>query len=55
VTGYGYKFATPDPCFAEPYGDYFELDIDGAGVTHALWGEGNSGVGPGNVWYARGQ
>jgi hypothetical protein len=33
----------------------FELDIDGAGVTHALWGKGNSWVGPGNVWYARGQ
>jgi Neuraminidase (sialidase) len=55
VSGYGYKFATPKPGFAEPYGDYFELDIDGAGVTHALWGEGFSYNGPGNVWYARGQ
>jgi hypothetical protein len=54
VTGYGYKSATPTDGFAEPYGDYFELDIDGAGTTHALWGEGFSYNGPGNVWYARG-
>jgi hypothetical protein len=52
---YGYKSATPQDGYAEPYGDYFELDIDGAGVTHALWGEGFSYNGPGNVWYARGQ
>jgi BNR repeat protein len=52
VPGYAYKYAAPDG-FAEPYGDYFELDIDGAGVTHAIWGEGTSYVGPGNVWYSR--
>jgi BNR repeat protein len=55
VAGFGYKSATPLDGYAEPYGDYFELDIDGAGVTHALWGEGFSYNGPGNVWYARGQ
>jgi hypothetical protein len=22
-------------------------------VTHAIWGEGPSYVGPGNVWYSR--
>jgi hypothetical protein len=55
VAGYGYKSATPLDGFAEPYGDYFELDIDGAGTTHALWGEGFSYNGPGNVWYARGR
>ena len=54
VAGYPYKYVTPKDGFAEPYGDYFELDIDGAGVTHAIWGEGPSYVGPGNVWYARG-
>jgi hypothetical protein len=53
ATPYGYKSQTPDG-FAEPYGDYFELDIDGAGMTHALWGEGFSYNGPGNVWYASG-
>jgi hypothetical protein len=51
--GYAYKYATPKDGFAEPYGDYFELDIDAAGLTQAIWGEGPSYVGPGNVWYAR--
>jgi BNR repeat protein len=51
--GYPYKYAAPKDGFAEPYGDYFELDIDGAGRTHAIWGEGPSYVGPGNVWYTR--
>ncbi|MEX2464974.1 MAG: sialidase family protein [Gaiellaceae bacterium] len=54
VAGYPYKFATPQDGYAEPYGDYFEIDIDGAGTTHALWGEGISYVGPGNIWYSRG-
>ena len=45
----------PKDGFAEPYGDYFELDIDGAGQTQAIWGEGPSYVGPGNVWYATGR
>jgi hypothetical protein len=51
VAGYPYKFAGG---YLEPYGDYFELDIDAAGRTHALWGEGPSYAGPGNVWYSRG-
>ena len=55
VPGYPYKYATPKDGFAEPYGDYFELDIDGAGQTQAIWGEGPSYVGPGNVWYATGR
>ena len=54
VAGFSYKSATPKDGFAEPYGDYFELDIDSAGQTQAIWGEGPSYVGPGNVWYARG-
>ena len=54
VAGFPYKYATPKDGFAEPYGDYFELDIDSAGQTQAIWGEGPSYVGPGNVWYARG-
>jgi hypothetical protein len=53
VPGFAYKQATPQDGYAEPYGDYFELDIDGAGKTHALWGEGTGYNGPGNVWYAR--
>jgi hypothetical protein len=55
VPGYSYKYATPKDGFAEPYGDYFELDIDSTGLTQAIWGEGPSYVGPGNVWYARGR
>jgi hypothetical protein len=50
VPGYDYKLADG---YLEPYGDYFELDVDGAGKTHALWGEGPSYAGPGTVWYAR--
>jgi hypothetical protein len=53
VSGYGYKFAQPKDGYLEPYGDYFELDIDGRGTTHVLWGEGPSYWGPGNVWYGR--
>ena len=55
VPGYSFKFATPTDGYLEPYGDYFELDIDGAGLTHALWGEGPSYAGPGTIWYARSQ
>jgi hypothetical protein len=50
VAGYGYKKPTG---YLEPYGDYFELDIDGDGRTHALWGEAPSYWGPGNVWYTK--
>jgi hypothetical protein len=52
VAGYPYKFAAPKDGFLMPYGDYFELDVDSAGRTHAIWGEGPSYAGPGNVWYA---
>jgi hypothetical protein len=47
----GYSYVLPEG-FLEPYGDYMELDVDGAGRTHAIWGEGPSYAGPGNVWYA---
>jgi BNR/Asp-box repeat len=50
--GYDYKLAVPREGYLEPYGDYFELDIDGAGRTHVLWGEAPSYAGPGNVWYS---
>jgi len=55
VTGYTYKLATPKDGYLQPYGDYFEMDIDSNGKTVAIWGEGNSYVGPGNVWFARQQ
>jgi hypothetical protein len=50
VAGYPYKRADG---FLEPYGDYFELDVDQLHDTHVLWGEGPSYAGPGNIWYAR--
>ena len=55
VPGYTYKLATPAEGYLQPYGDYFEIDINDAGQTVAVWGEGNSYFGPGNIWYARGQ
>jgi hypothetical protein len=51
--GFGYSFATPSDGFLQPYGDYFEMDINAADKTVALWGEGFSYTGPGNVWFAR--
>lgn len=53
--GYTYKLGTPRDGFLQPYGDYFEIDIGAGGKTVALWGEGNSYAGPGNVWFAREQ
>jgi hypothetical protein len=55
VPGFSYELATPQEGFLQPYGDYLELDIDGAGRTVAVWGEGNSYAGPGNIWFARQQ
>ncbi|MGH3065004.1 MAG: sialidase family protein [Gaiellaceae bacterium] len=49
ASGYPYKFPNG---YLEPYGDYFELDVDGEERTHAFWGEGPSYAGPGNVWYS---
>lgn len=48
----GYPYSFPDG-YLQPYGDYFELDIDPTGRTQAIWGEGTSYAGPGNVWYTR--
>lgn len=55
VAGFTYKLATPNDGFLQPYGDYFELDVTNRGKTVAVWGEGNSYVGPGNIWFARQQ
>ncbi len=42
----GYRF---------PYGDYFEIAVDGNGTNHIIWGEGASYDGPGGSWYTRGK
>jgi hypothetical protein len=44
------SYATPAG-FDFPYGDYFKLAVSGAGQTQAVWGEGLSWTGPGNIWY----
>jgi hypothetical protein len=40
--------------FEYPFGDYFELDIDEGGTTHAIFGEGLNYDSPGSIWYTRG-
>lgn len=40
--------------FSFPFGDYFEIDIDDRGTTHAVWGEGLNYDSPGSIWYTRG-
>jgi hypothetical protein len=42
----GYRFT---------YGDYLALSVDGYGINHVVWGEGESWNGPGGTWYTRGQ
>jgi hypothetical protein len=53
VPGFEYKLSAPLDGFLQPYGDYFEIDINALEKTVAIWGEGNSYIGPGNIWYAR--
>jgi hypothetical protein len=50
----GYSYIQPDG-FSFPFGDYFEMDIDDLGQTHAVWGEGANYDSPGSVWYSRGR
>jgi len=52
IAGYSYIF--PDG-FSFPFGDYYEMDIDDQGTTHAVWGEGLNYDSPGSIWYARGK
>ncbi len=52
VEGFSYIF--PDG-FSFPFGDYYELDIDDRGTTHAVWGEGLSYDSPGSIWYTNGR
>jgi hypothetical protein len=49
----GYPYILPGG-FEFPFGDYFELAIDGAGATHAVFGEGLNYDSPGSIWYTRG-
>jgi BNR repeat-like domain len=51
VPGYPYLTSTG---FGSPYGDYMSLAVDALGRTQAVWGEGPSYAGPGNMWTAYG-
>ncbi len=50
----GYSYITPNG-FSFPFGDYFEMDIDSRGQTHAVWGEGLNYRSPGAIWYTNGR
>ena len=52
VPGYSYISANG---FSFPFGDYYEMDIDERGSTHAVWGEGLTYDTPGSIWYVRGK
>jgi Neuraminidase (sialidase) len=52
VAGYAYIQPTG---FSFPFGDYFEIDVDDQGATHAIWGEGLNYDSPGSIWYTRGK
>jgi hypothetical protein len=49
-----YEYIFPDG-FSFPFGDYYEMDIDDRGGTHAVWGEGLNYDSPGSIWYTRGK
>jgi hypothetical protein len=50
----GFSYIQPAG-YAYPFGDYFELDIDHQGTTHAVWGEALNYDSPGSIWYAKGR
>ena len=50
----GFSYIQPGG-FGYPFGDYFEMDIDDRGDTHAVWGEGLNYQTPGSIWYTRGR
>jgi hypothetical protein len=49
----GFDYIQPDG-FGFPFGDYYEMDIDDQGNTHLIWGEGRHYLGPGSIWYLKG-
>jgi hypothetical protein len=50
----GYSYIQPSG-FRFPFGDYFEMDIDSEGRTHAVWGEGANFKSPGSIWHSSGK
>jgi hypothetical protein len=47
----GYPYLSPTG-FLSPYGDYFQMTVDGHDRTQMAFGEGPSYAGPGNIWVA---
>jgi len=52
--GWGAPYKTEAGYFF-PYGYYLEIAVDRKGMTHVIWGEGLSYIGPGGSWYTRGR
>jgi hypothetical protein len=50
----GFSYIQPNG-FNFPFGDYFEIDIDDRGTTHAIWGEALNYDTQGSIWYTRGK
>ena len=50
----GFSYIQPDG-YSFPFGDYYEMDIDDQGATHAIWGEGLNYDTPGSIWYTKGR
>ncbi len=50
MSGFTYIFTDG---FRFPFGDYFEMDVDERGTTHAVWGEGYSYDSPARSGTAR--
>jgi hypothetical protein len=51
----GYSTYIFNDGFRFPFGDYFEMDIDEQGTTHAVFGEGYNYDSPGSIWYVKGK
>jgi hypothetical protein len=51
----GYSTYIFNEGFRFPFGDYFEMDIDEQGTTHAVFGEGYNYDSPGSIWYVKGK
>lgn len=50
----GYSYIHPEG-FDFPFGDYYEVDIDGQGTAHVVFGEALNYDSPGSIWYVKGK
>jgi len=50
----GFRYILTDG-FRFPFGDYYEIDIDEQGITHAIFGEALNYDSPGSIWYVKGK